>query len=270
LLEYDDVINRHREVIYGKRRAILETFVREKEGVEVEASLRQTILEMVEAEIEQIISFHTNAEDRSDWNMKEVAETVATIFPVAEAEQAKVLNLGGRGADKFDAVAERTRLVEYIVELAQEKYDDLLVKKVPAKEMLLEIEKQVLLRSIDTLWVEHLVAIDHLRTGIGLQGYGQRDPLVEYKKETYRMFNELLSLIQKEVVYTIYKISLGITLAPSVMEQNKLLYQGAEKTAGDAIAAPSAADPKFGGKMVGRNDHCPCGSGKKFKKCHGQ
>ncbi|MBI5728795.1 MAG: preprotein translocase subunit SecA [Candidatus Magasanikbacteria bacterium] len=269
LLEYDDVINRHREVIYGKRRAILESFEREKVGtVSEKPTLRQTVLEMVETEIEQIISFHTNAEDRSAWNVKEVAETVATIFPLSEIERAEINRFGERGTDKLDAVSERTRIVEYLVKLAEAKYDDLLVKKTPAPQMLLEIEKQILLRSIDTIWVEHLVAIDHLRTGIGLRGYGQRDPLVEYKKETYRMFNELLSLIQKEVVYAIYKMSLGIQLAPSVMEQNQLLYQGAPKSTNEvlAVAAPNAG---VAGRTVGRNDPCPCGSGKKFKKCHG-
>src|SRR3989339_621462 len=92
--------------------------------------------------------------------------------------------------------------------------------------MMLEIEKQVLLRGID-----------YLRTGIGLRGYGQHDPLVEYKKETYRMFNELLNLIQKEVVYLIYKVNLGIRLAPSMMNKDNLILKGAEKTSDDQPAA---------------------------------
>ena len=134
--------------------------------------------------------------------------------------------------------------------------------------MILEIEKQVLLRAIDNLWVDHLVAVDYLRTGIGLRGYGQHDPLVEYKKETFRMFNELLNLIQKEVVYLIYKVNLGIQLAPSVMNKGNLVLQGASKTSNDVPVAVGKQKDESG-HVIGRNDPCPCGSGKKYKKCHG-
>jgi preprotein translocase subunit SecA len=110
-----------------------------------------------------------------------------------------------------------------------------------------------------------------LRTGIGLRGYGQRDPLVEYKKETYRMFNELLNAIQKEVVYTVYKVSIGLELAPSVIQQGKnMTFQGAQKTAvGDQVET-EAKPHDSSGKVIGRNDACPCGSGLKYKKCHGK
>jgi preprotein translocase subunit SecA len=285
LLEYDDVINRHREVIYGKRQIILEGFIREQnllkepaqivEGAEVTEqpqTLREMVLGMVEAEIEQVVSFHTNAESNSHWTMDEIIETMATIFPLAVAEKEKLLTFGKHGTQKMGAVEERTAIVQYLVELSKSKYDELLVKKAPHPAMLLEIEKQVLLRSIDNLWVEHLVAIDYLRTGIGLRGYGQRDPLVEYKRETYRMFNELLNLIQKEVVYMVYKMSIGMELAPSVMQSGNLVLQGAAKTAEPDSGTQTVQPEKIkgaDGKDVGRNDLCPCGSGKKFKKCHG-
>jgi preprotein translocase subunit SecA len=154
--------------------------------------------------------------------------------------------------------------------LAESKYEEMIVKKANQPELVLEIEKQILLRSIDTLWIDHLVAIDYLRTGIGLRGYGQRDPLVEYKKETYQMFNELLNAIQKEVVYSIYKVSIGIELAPSLMEKANVNYQGAQKTSSSgelSLSVPTSTTTD--GKEVGRNDPCWCGSGKKFKKCHG-
>ncbi|MSU75076.1 MAG: preprotein translocase subunit SecA [Candidatus Magasanikbacteria bacterium] len=286
LLEYDDVINRHRQVIYGKRRAVLEAFAQKNLS-----TLRSMIFEMIDQEIEQVVSFHTNAEDARDWDMKEIAETAATIFPLAEAEKNTLLLFSRPDQQKLQDVEERTKIIEYLSQLANTKYDDLLVKKVPHPEMMLEIEKQILLRSIDNLWVEHLVAIDYLRTGIGLRGYGQRDPLVEYKKETYRMFNELLSLIQKEVVYTIYKVSLGIDLAPSVMQQRNLILQGASDSdiggafgpgasnSGEGSGAKivySSAKPKTPtGEDIGRNDPCYCGAKhpdgrpKKFKQCHG-
>jgi len=135
-----------------------------------------------------------------------------------------------------------------------------------------DFEKNILLRSIDSLWVDHLVAVDYLRTGIGLRGYGQRDPLVEYKKETYQMFNALLSGIQKEVVYSFYKIGAGLRLisAPqSVMANDKLVLKGAQKAADDAVGSVYSKPRDDSGNKIGRNDSCPCGSGKKYKKCHG-
>ena len=234
-------------------------------------TLREMILEMVEQEIEQVISFHTNTEDRKEWNMKEIVQTVTTIFPLSDGEKKTIdeLFVGERGM-KLEEAALRTAIIEHLVKLANEKYKTLLEKTVPNPEMLLEIEKQVLLRGIDNLWVEHLVAVDYLRTGIGLRGYGQHDPLVEYKKETYRMFNELMNFIQKEVVYLIYKVNLGIQLAPSVMDRGNINFSGAPKTSGGEITSPPARGGVGGGGSVGRNDLCPCGSGKKFKKCHGK
>lgn len=304
LLEYDDVLNRHREVIYGKRREILFAFDRERlslrasegsEAIPVDGSsnqgiatsvaisdsprndnktLRQMILDMVEQEIEQVISFHTNAESRREWNVKEILETVSTIFALSDEEKKFISDLAsGEREQKLDDMEIRTKIIEYLVDLAKQKYEVLLVKTVPHPEMLLEIEKQVLLRAIDNLWVDHLVAVDYLRTGIGLRGYAQQDPLVEYKKETFRMFNELLSLIQKEVVYLIYKVNLGIQLAPSIMDRrNALHFKGASKNTDAEVedhVVSKTKEKDAEGKVVGRNDVCPCGSGKKYKKCHG-
>jgi preprotein translocase subunit SecA len=288
-LEYDDVLNRHREVIYGMRYQILKSYKEEKDrlagvigtventantgAVEPvvttgEAALRQRIFQMIENEIEQLVSFHTNAEDKSEWQLQEIYQTAATIFPFNPDQKEQLLKFGSWGKEKLEAVEERTRIITYLTDLAKQKYEELLVKKAGKAEFVLEIEKQMLLRSIDNLWVEHLVAVDYLRTGIGLRGYGQRDPLVEYKKETYRMFNELLSLIQKEVVYTIFKVSIGIELAPSIMETGALQFQGAEKTMGGEVASAVNREPKNeDGETVGRNDLCFCGSGVKYKRC---
>lgn len=266
LLEYDDVLNRHREVIYDKRREVLDKFDLEKKGElkDGEKTLRDMVLEMVEQEIEQIVSFHTNAEDNGDWNIREIVESFNTIFPLNAEEKNKITSLGEQVKDgKNDELKVRTDIIEYAVGLSQIKYDSLLVSQAPDPMMMIEIEKQVMLRAIDSLWVEHLVNIDYLRTGIGLQGYGQRDPLVEYKKETYRMFQELLQSIQKEVVYLIYKVSIGIKLAPSVMEEGDMTLSGAQKTEATESKGKTV-------KKVGRNEPCPCGSGKKYKKCHGK
>src|SRR3989339_41757 len=312
LLEYDDVLNRHREVIYGKRRNILERYQEEKNTLsprpagevsgilaptheteisrsplemttvkrteisratlEMTASktLRALITQMVVNEIEGVVSFHTNSDEKSDWDTKEIAEVIATIFPLTDNEKEKIMSFSKNGETKLGDVNVRTEMIEYLTGLAETKYDELLVKSVNNPEFMIEIEKQVLLRGLDMLWIEHLVAIDSLRTGIGLRGYGQHDPLVEYKKETYHMFNELLALIQKEVVYAIYKVSLGLKAAPSVMQNRKMVLKGSEA----AFAKQNANDPdtaKVAGiarEKVGRNEPCPCGRGKKYKKCH--
>ncbi len=281
LLEYDDVLNRHREVIYTQRRQILENFAREKQALldgesiaivdsaeGTQSTLRQMILQMVSEEIEQIVAAHTVAEARDEWNTQEILETIVTIFPLVDEEKQFILESKNQPS-KLEAAAERTKLIDYLMNLAKVRYQELLVSKITQPQFMIELEKQVMLRSVDSLWIEHLVAIDYLRTGIGLRGYGQRDPLVEYKRETYRMFNELLSLIRKEVVYMIYKMSIGIQLAPTVMEEQakNLVLTGAENTV-DATPSPNA--PKSPEEELGRNDLCYCGSGKKYKKCHGE
>ncbi len=274
LLEYDDVLNRHREVIYGKRDDILETFAKQKkeEKIKEEDTLRSKIMNMIEEEIEGVISFHTNTEEQKDWNIKEIIETIITIFSLNNYEKEEIKKLGGIGGDsKMDEVQARTDIIEYITKLSKEKYNELLVKQVQDPQVLLEIEKQVMLRAIDNLWVDHLVSVDFLRTGIGLRGYAQHDPLVEYKKETYLMFTELLNLIQKEVVYLIYKINIGIQLAPSVMEKENLNLIGAAKTSEKAQMVMGKQKVKNAdGSKIGRNDPCHCGSGKKYKKCCGK
>ncbi len=272
MLEYDDVLNKHREVVYGKRRQILKSYELQKAKIRGEQvteenfkTLKELILEMVEQEIENVVSFHTNYENRESWNFKEIMETVTTIYPLSDEEKNKIFNFKPQKTG-VNEIEERSELVDFLVSLAKEKYEEYLTKKIIEPEFLLEVEKQVMLRAVDTLWIDHLVAIDHLRTGIGLRGYGQRDPLVEYKKETYHMFNQLLSFIQKETVYTIYKVSLGMELAPSLMQQN-LVFSGAEK---EAVEKQTVVRKNSQFKEIGRNDPCPCGSGKKFKRCCGK
>ena len=268
LLEYDDVLNRHREVVYGKRKQVLENFEKQKNDQlgEGEKSLQTLILDMIEAEIEQLVSFHTNAEDKSQWDLEEIEKAVSTIYPLRPEEKEKLLGLGEHGEGKLEAVEERTHIIEFLTNLAKEKYQKMLVEAIGETSIQLEAEKQILLRAMDSLWIDHLVSIDYLRTGIGLRGYGQRDPLVEYKKETYRMFNELLAAMQHEVVYNIFKISVGIHMAENMMNKKNLVYSGSDKE--EKIADPGKIKNEMGDK-VGRNDLCPCGSGKKYKKCHG-
>ena len=272
LLEYDDVLNRQRQAIYSRRREILEVAA----GKRKDKALKDLVLEMIEQEIEFVVSFHTNNEDREDWNMQEIYETVRTMYSFPESKRDELVALAGNGDSKLGDVEAREAIVQRILDGAKAVYEEMEEKLLAKNEqtgetdrtMLEQIEKGALLRSIDALWVEHLVSIDYLRAGIGLRGYGQRDPLIEYKKETFRMFNELQANIQKEVVYSFFKITTSMQLAPSVMAAGNMMMAGAKKSEGNAggrVVSNSGSDvPK-----VGRNEPCPCGSGKKFKKCHG-
>jgi len=269
LLEYDDVLNKHREVVYKKRRQALAPTT----------SLKEMILDLIEQEVEFVVSFHTNVEDRKEWNLQEVYETASTIFPFSDVEKEELLKMNTSGDTKLEDVEARDSIVKFFLSKAEREYEaitkqatDAAGNEAAGAKLMRDFEKNILLRSIDSLWVDHLVAVDYLRTGIGLRGYGQRDPLVEYKKETYQMFNALLSGIQKEVVYSFYKIGAGLRLisAPqSVMANDKLVLKGAQKAADDAVGSVYSKPRDDSGNKIGRNDSCPCGSGKKYKKCHG-
>lgn len=303
LLEYDDVLNRHREVIYKKRRQILglsnESDKKETDVLETEerddmtpwqeetfTTSKDLVMHMIEQEIEFVVSTHTNpvpTEENGhseDWNVKEIYETAMTIFPMSDEDRATIEQLGARDAGKLSEVEARERLVQFLLEKAKTEYEKIESQviahagnDVEGRKMMTSIERGILLRSIDTLWVEHLVSSDHLRTGIGLRGYGQRDPLVEYKKEMYFLFNTLLNDIQKEVVYSFFKVGIGLQIAPSIMATDKLTLEGAKKEQSSVSSSAASSKQTVSGeasfKDVGRNDLCPCGSGKKFKKCHG-
>ncbi len=282
LVEYDDVINKHRQVIYSKRQEILEI----AENFKTDVVLKDKIFENIEAELEQVVLFHTSIDDESSWDIKEIYEVASTIFPIEEKDKIELQEIRKTAGSKAEDAQSRTKIIDYLVSLAHKAYEQL-EKNINNSEVMKAIENGVLLRSIDQYWVQHLEAINHLRTGIGLRGYGQKDPLVEYKKEAYRLFNELLNLIQKQVVYSIFKVGLVQQMAPSVVQQAKN-FSGAQKTMekgqmpvalkkeesiyGDQANREQQVVKKRGeyqGEKVGRNDPCPCGSGKKFKKCHG-
>lgn len=274
VVEYDDVINKHREAIYKKRREILNSYNTQKEKLENSGRiLSEIILEMVEDEIGQTVSFHTASEDIKEWNLKEISETINTIFSLSGEQKNKILSFESDG----NLENSRKNLNDYLVSLARENYQKMAEGFKDLEINFIEIEKGILLRSIDNLWIEHLETVDYLRKGIGLRGYGQRDPLVEYKKEAYRMYHELLALIQKQVAYSIYKTGdVSNFIAPSIMERASNFSAPAKEMAkrtGNSTGTIDLVKDKVKdseGNKVGRNDLCPCGSGKKYKKCCGK
>lgn len=278
LVEYDDVINKHRESIYRRRRQILQLSEAEPEQAKddlIITPLSDLVLEMIDAEIEQVIIFHTQTESTDDWNIQEIGQVMSTIIDLDSADLIKdIMALGEKSAAKADKIIYRDAIVKYLIDLVHQAYQELLSLSKDLNLDWLAIEKSVLLRSIDSLWMDHLDAMDYMRRGIGLRGYGQRDPLVEYKKEAYRLFHELNSLIQKQVVYSIFKIvdfsrsnqqALGQMIA-GADQPKKIVFNASGQTAVAPVATKLKDDD---GHKVGRNDPCPCGSGKKYKKCCG-
>ncbi len=271
LLEYDDVLNKHREGFYRRRR---EMFSADNETV------MTRVFEMVEREIEQVVLFHTSAEDEKAWNIEEIYEVAHTIFPVPKEARLQIDSVYGKLEQKGDKVADvhaRTAIIQYLAGVARAAFDEM--KNEFGAETVSAVCRGVSLRAMDNLWIEHLDSVDHLRKGIGLRGYGQRDPLVEYKKEAYLMWNELLHAIDRQIVYSVYKIQPAVAqvqaAAPSLLQSRGLRLtapakEGDMKLPSDPSAGKeSATSIDAGLPKVGRNDPCPCGSGKKYKKCHG-
>lgn len=345
LVEYDDVINKHRMAIYGRRREILEIseeavvvlknkqsevvsdgesdvvrntsdedenninqtsdsnklkdqagevknevneaqYAFNKENDEanetkvLNKTLGQIVKPLIASEISSVTNFHTAIEDKDEWNIKEIYETMRTIWMPQESLLAKLQDIVKAERNKDDL---REELINYLVSEANQAYDSLTDLFAAANIDFKEVEKGILIRSIDQMWVEHLETIDYLRRGIGLRGYGQRDPLVEYKKEAWRLYQELNGLINKNVVYGIYRTADGLSAVSAQVLQafaNKretnLEFSGAQKVMQEQAGERNTVNlvhekPKSeSGEKIGRNDKCPCGSGKKYKQCCGK
>ena len=280
LVEYDDVINKHREAIYRRRREILEAAESEEKEGEPNGleRLGNMVKELVNEEITKIVSFHTVGDKTEEWNLQEIAETMRTMFSADRELADKLKEVAGAGEETG-----REAVLKYLKDSAAETYERLVKNFTEANIDFREVAKGMLLRSIDQMWVEHLETMDYMRRGIGLRGYGQRDPLVEYKKEAYRMYHDLLELIRQQLAYSIYKTADALRAAPAAViklgqsEQPKnLILEGApkemeklsEKRDNFDLVREKAKDDS--GNVIGRNDPCPCGSGKKYKKCHGK
>ena len=231
LVEYDDVVNKHRELIYGERKKILS-------GTDLKAN----ILSMVKEEIQTMVAAHISGERGIDWDLEGLIADVSTIFPSPPALNVNVLSQ-----------MKPKQIEDRLIELAEALYEER-EKELDSDNMRV-LERLVMLRTIDNLWVEHLTAMENMRQDVGLYAMGrQRDPLIIYKSEGYEQFQRLLSTIQHDVVHTIYHVSIVKREAPVAVAG-----RGSEKQR-----------LKVGGKKIGRNDPCPCGSGKKYKKCCGR
>ena len=280
LVEYDDVLNKQREIVYSMRRKVLE-------AKPETSDLKGEVKEKIDDTIETVVMLQSEAMMHGgDGSDEKLAQDFNLIIPFdPESQKQLVVQLEQRTEP-----AEKT---DYLKSIANDIYEAR--EKQHGPEAARQIEQYALLTVIDMLWMNHLDAIENLRQGIGLRGYGQRDPLVEYKNEAYKMFETLLAGIDDEVVHRIYKIQIH-NHPPQEQPIQNIRTNDAEILAGVAAPkqikgpkvpkgspsfAPSGASAGKEGKdtknadvvdkkKLGRNDPCWCGSGKKFKKCHGK
>jgi preprotein translocase subunit SecA len=234
VVDYDDVMNKQREVIYGERIKILST-----------ENLRPIILEMVDKQITEMVEVHLAGDHSDDWDLEGLLNVLRTLLPLpADLTTDRLAQLS------------KTEVKDGLVDLAEQVYEQR--EQELGADVMRRAERWVMLSVIDNLWVQHLTSIDDLREGIGLRAYGQRDPLVEYKAEAYNMFQSLLETIQQDVVQRIFHVRIVVEEPKPV--QNVVTNRDEE----------GGAQPVKVANKVGRNDPCPCGSGKKYKKCHGK
>lgn len=271
VLEYDDVLNHQRKVIYKRRRNYLagqtnpvltEETLETDESQESEfVNIRDEVLELLKEEIEYIVqsAFSAHTEEKSA--LEEIFKTVNTIYPIANSQQATIEEAMANSSDREFVLIDE--LYAGAVKVMESKEQEI------GAENYEQIMRFIILQSIDTLWMEHLDTMDHLRDSVRLRGYGQRDPLVEYKKEGFNLFQNLLDDIDKQVVYSVLKVGVHIHEdGQQHVEQGNIILSGSNAGSAEpqAIQAKAVeADPRAVG--IGRNDLCYCGSGKKYKKC---
>jgi len=268
VLKYDDVMNTQRMVIYEQRRRVLE-------GDDLSEEVRGWIGEAVESTVRQL----TDAEFSEDWDLAGIVTSMQSLY----GSDITVDEL----RDEVD-VTDREALVEEFVEDALETYTDR--EQALGPELAREVERYVILQTVDQRWREHLEAMDYLREGVHLRAFAQKDPLVEYRGEGHILFEELGRTIRQEVVFTLFHVAVEVeqpALEPMQAPDGNFQYEHETAAGADVIAAAGAATavaaPPVASsgalpvqrqavnehKDIGRNDPCWCGSGKKYKRCHG-
>src|SRR6202158_5446389 len=261
LLEYDDVMNKQRENIYALRREILDGKIRLAEDEVVDT--RTYLMSLAEDILDSIVELHARREaDFEQWDLDALKRETNRVFGV----DAGPLDFSDRTADEI-----REMLWARILESYEEK------EKLVGRDVLERVERDIMLQIVDAQWKDHLYSLDHLKEGIGLRGYGQRDPLVEYKRESFDLFQAMKERVDEEIVRYLW------WLRPVDQSDAQAPRRPAPRRSSLILNDPTASNrpPRVGGDdavvrpvrrdepKVGRNDPCPCGSGKKYKKCHG-
>jgi preprotein translocase subunit SecA len=242
LLEYDDVMNKQRMEIYSYRKEVL-----------AGENLKEKVFEMIEDLLDEIISIYCPEESYSEeWDLQGLRDALSRQFSL------------GFDPSRVSEGMDRVSFKEDILKNIQTNYAKR--EKELGDPLMRHLEKIVMLQAIDTQWKDHLLAMDHLKEGIGLRGYGQKDPLVEYKKEGFDIFVDMGERIKAEVVDRLFKIQ----IAKEESLPDRFTLREIPKIQINRGDGEGASKPVTKGKKVGRNEPCPCGSGKKYKKCHGR
>ncbi|HEX6217195.1 MAG TPA: SEC-C metal-binding domain-containing protein, partial [Vicinamibacterales bacterium] len=294
LLEYDDVMNKQRERVYTLRREILDGKIHLPEGEEVDGRgyLLATAEDLFDERVEEFVGKDV---DEEDWDVAALGRELQQAFGLDDADLAGIDQMGTE--EIGDTLWAKIRA----------KYED--KEKIVPRDILTRVERDIMLQIVDQQWKDHLYSLDHLKEGIGLRGYGQRDPLVEYKKESFALFQAMLKRVEEEIVRYVWwlrpvverdgaepKVAAPARPAPrrpAALSYNNPSEQATQSVFGGRAAAPAPpaggsdlmqdrapAPARVGGDdviktvrrdepKIGRNDPCWCGSGKKFKKCHG-
>ena len=265
VLEYDDVMEKQRSIIYSRRRDIL--------GDEV----HDLILEMCDGVIDQMMAQHCQDKYADQWDVQGFNRAFEGVFAKIPDEKWHEDELKpDEHTEKFygwieDLYKEKIEFFRKVAELNFETDVSDEDRKEVFGQMILDLERQVLLKVNDNLWKDHLLSMDHLREGIGLVGYAQKKPLDEYRKQAFEMFSDLMDRIDYEAISTFYKLTIAHPLAepePAPQLQDVEFIHG-EVEAPSAQAKKKKPQPIRAQPSVGRNEPCPCGSGKKYKKCCG-
>jgi len=297
LLEYDDVMNKQRESVYTLRREILEGSIHLTEDEIVNS--RDYLMALAEEILEDIVERYAGKQaDVEEFDIPAVVREVSRVFGI-DPRELEALQLDSKNTDE---------ITDAVWAIAKDGY----IRKEQSigPEILRRLERDIMLQIVDSQWKDHLYSLDHLKEGIGLRGYGQRDPLVEYKKESYTLFQDMKARIEEEIVRYLFWLR-PVTMEdrgeqaepPAALRAPRAVpprrpaaatmtlnhpgaspvpaFAGAARSNQAAAAAPTPTPARTGGDdvvktvrrdepKVGRNDPCPCGSGKKYKKCHGQ
>ncbi|CAH1192831.1 Protein translocase subunit SecA [Paenibacillus plantiphilus] len=241
VLQYDDVMNQQREIIYKQRREVL-----------FSENIRDIVLEMIKPVIERSVAAHCPSDDvPENWELQEIVDYAQGTF-LYEGMITKD-DLWGKETEEITEF-----LYNQVLKLYDRREEEIGI------EMMREFEKVVVLRAVDSKWMDHIDAMDQLRQGIHLRAYGGTDPLREYQFEGFEMFKEMIDSIQEEVTKYIMKAHVENNL------ERQEVAKGQTESGGGGSSEPQAKRPVKREERVGRNDPCPCGSGKKYKQCHGQ
>ena len=244
LIEYDDVMNQQREIIYEQRRQALE-----------EENLQPVILDMLEDIVDDLVESHTEeGAPPEEWDLRGLEQAFLQQFSLPLAFSNEVAE---------DLTPEDIR--EFLLEKARKGYAN--KEKEWGPEITRDMERLVTLQTVDQRWREHLLAMDHLKEGIGLRGYAQQNPLIEYKREGLEMFQEMIGTIKGEIIQMLFRIQVATQEETEQLEEAQ--QQPMFFSHGDS-AAGAKQKPVRKAAKIGRNQPCPCGSGKKYKKCCGR